>query len=88
MTRTIELNLSDEDMIQITNILRETAGQKAWEHLQGAIGYLITWNTSYPKVTIYRDGKTDLIACYYNEQGERKYVIGAVWHETHYGFHS
>lgn len=86
--RTIELNLSDEDMIQITDILRETVNHKAWEHLQGAIGYLSTWNTNYPKVAIYADGKTDMVACYFDEEGNRKYVIGAVWHGVHYGFHS
>ena len=80
--RTITLCIDNNQLTEIA----ETIGY--WDKLQAAIGYLATWNTNYPKVTIYRDGKTDLVALYYNEQGERAYVIGAVWHETHYGFHS
>jgi hypothetical protein len=82
MTRTVNLNLSDEDMTQIS----ETIGSR--DKLQAAIGYLATWNTNYPVCKIFRDGETDLGALYCNDKGERAYVIGAVWHETHYGFHS
>lgn len=53
-----------------------------------AIGRLSTWNMSFPTCDIYADGKTDMVAVYRNEQGERGYVIGAVWHDDHYGFHS
>ena len=79
--RNIELMLSSEDMIQIA----ETIG--TWEKLWMAIGYLSTWNLSYPTVRIFRDGSTDLVAVYLKD-GDRMYTIGAVWHGDHYGFHS
>lgn len=83
MTRTVSINLTSEDMIEIA----ETIG--TWDKLWGAIGYLSTWNTSYPYVQIYRDGKDiDLVATYRDVEGDRAYVIGAVWHGEHYGFHS
>jgi hypothetical protein len=82
MTRQVTINLSESDMIQIT----ESIG--TWDKLWQAIGYLSTWNHSYPKVCIYRDGGNDLLAVYLNDAGETKYVIGAVWHDDHYGFHS
>ena len=79
--RTVNLNLSKDDIVQFA----ETIGlDKLW----GAIGYLSTWNMSYPTCNIYPDGDTDMVAVYLNEQGERGYVIGAVWHGDHYGFHS
>lgn len=80
--RTIELNLSSEDMITIA----ESIG--TWDKLWQAIGYLSSWNMSYPTVRIFRDGGDDLVAAYFKEDGERGYVIGAVWHGEHYGFHS
>lgn len=53
-----------------------------------AIGYLSTWNMTFSTVNIYKDGDTDLYAVYSDEAGDTKYVIGAVWHGDHYGFHS
>jgi len=82
MTRQVELNLSSEDMIQIA----ESIG--TWDKLWQAIGYLSSWNMSYPTVRIFRDSGDDLVAAYFKEDGERGYVIGAVWHGEHYGFHS
>ena len=82
MTRTVNLNLTNEDMIQIA----ESIG--TWEKLWHAIGYLSTWNLSYPTVNIFRDGGDDLVAAYLDDGGNRKYVIGAVWHDDHYGYHS
>lgn len=83
LDRKITLMLSSEDMLQIAESIR------TWDKLWEAIGYLTAWNLSYPSVNIYRDGKTnDLVAVYRNEKDERQYVIGAVWHDDHYGFHS
>ena len=82
MTRQVTINLSESDMIQIA----ESIG--GWDKLWEAIGYLSTWNQSYPYVNIYRDGDADLVAVYRDTEGDRKYVIGAVWHDTHYGYHS
>jgi len=81
--RAVTLSLSSNDMIQIA----ESIG--TWEKLWHAIGYLSTWNLQHPKVAIYRDGKdADLVAVYSDEKYVTKYVIGAVWHQDHYGFHS
>lgn len=79
--RNVELMLSSEDMIQIA----ESIG--TWDTLWTAIGYLSTWNLSYPTVRIFKDGDTDLVAVYF-KGGDRMYTIGAVWHGGHYGFHS
>lgn len=80
--RTVEINLTSEDTI----VIAEAIG--TWDKLWEAIGYLSTWNLSYPKVAIYRDGGDDLVAVYFDAEGARKYVIGAVWNGTSYGFHS
>jgi hypothetical protein len=80
--RTVELNLTSEDMITIA----ESIG--TWDKLWTAIGYLSTWNLSYPTVNIYRDRDNDLVAVYLDGNKDRKYVIGAVWHGTDYGYHS
>jgi hypothetical protein len=82
INRTIDLGLSASDIIEIATSIGTY--DKLWQ----AIGYLSTWNQSYPKVCIYRDRGNDLLAVYLNDAGETKYVIGAVWHDDHYGFHS
>ena len=82
INRTINLTLSASDMIQIA----ESIG--TYDKLWQAIGYLSTWNHSYPRVDIYRDRGDDLVAVYLDGNEDRKYVIGAVWHGEHYGFHS
>jgi hypothetical protein len=79
--RTIELNLTSEDMI----IIAESIG--TWDKLWEAIGYLSSWNLSYPTVNIFKDRDNDLVAVYFKD-GDRMYTIGAVWHGDHYGFHS
>lgn len=53
-----------------------------------AIGYLTTWNMTFPTVEIRIDGETDMVAVYKDENDNVGYVIGAVWHGDHYGFHS
>jgi hypothetical protein len=79
--RTVELNLTSEDMITIA----ESIG--TWDKLWDAIGYLSTWNLSYPVVNIFKDRDNDLVAVYFKD-GDRMYTIGAVWHDDHYGYHS
>ena len=79
--RTVELNLTSEDMITIA----ESIG--TWDKLWEAIGYLSTWNLSYPSVNIFKDRDNDLVAVYFKD-GDRMYTIGAVWHDDHYGYHS
>lgn len=54
--------------------------------VQSAVGYFALWST-YPTCKIYNDGTNDLIAVYFDGD-VRKYVIGAVWLETEYSYHS
>lgn len=84
MNRNITINLSREDMLQIAETI------ESWEKLWMAIGYLSTCILSYPNVTVFRDGDTDMVAMYYvgDRADKPAYVIGAVWHDDHYGFHS
>ncbi len=85
MPRTTHLVLEAEDIEKIA----ETAG---YTQLMAAIAYLSTWNvTTFPVVTISRDGSdtSDLFAYYSDpDNPDRRYAIGAVWHDDHYGFHS
>ena len=74
--------------IDRTNMITIADSIGTWDKLWTAIGYLSTWNLSYPTVNIFRDGGDDLVAVYRNDAGEKTYVIGAVWHGEHYGFHS
>ena len=80
--RQLIIGLTDNDM---TSIAESIGG---WDKLWSAIGYLSTWNTSYPYVQIHRDHDTDLTAVYLDADQKCRYVIGAVWHGEHYGFHS
>lgn len=82
MNRTINLNVSDNQLIQIATSI------KNWEELWKAIGYLATWHGDYDLTSINYDHKNNLIAHYENLENKRSYVIGAVWHGEHYGFHS
>lgn len=84
MSRTVELQITTGQMVEIA------AQTNDWDKLWAAIGYLATWAAdNYPIVRIYRDGKDpDIAAVYLKADGELGYVIGAVWHDTHYGFHS
>ena len=73
------------DATQQTQIMEEVGRQNFF----AAIGYLSTWNMSFGFVQITQDGDTDMVAVYKNTaDGPTKYVIGAVWHDDHYGFHS
>ena len=56
-----------------------------------AVGYLSTWNMTYPHVKLYYNPKEmEITASYYNEAGELGYCIGAVFNDTskQFGFHS
>lgn len=85
MTRVINLCLNADEVTE----LAETAG---YTQLMAAIAYLSTWNiATFPGVTITRDrmDTSDLFALYYDPSNpERRYAMGAVWHDDHYGFHS
>ena len=70
------------------NLYFENKLEADWPEIFKAIGYLSTWGMDYPRVEIYQDGKSDLIATYFDDKGERRYTIGAILHDGHYGFHS
>lgn len=57
-----------------------------------AIGYLSSWNMTFPTVDIYpmgyTDRNTDILAVYKREDGTVGYTLAAIWQETHYSFHS
>lgn len=63
-----------------------------WKEYHAAIGYLSSWNMTFPTVDIYpdtlKDDNTDLIAVYKREDGTVGYTLGAIWRETYYSFHS
>lgn len=80
--RTVKLYIGQGRMTEVAVAI------DSWEKLWHAVGYLSSWNTTYPTVEIYQDGMTDLVAVYFDAAGECRYVIGAVWHDDHYGFHS
>lgn len=84
--RTIILNM---DAVKMTQIAEVTG----WEKLHAAMGYLSWWNLSFPHVTISgyidRDGVPEIVASYRQEPCKSPgYVIGAIWHDDHFGFHS
>jgi hypothetical protein len=79
--RSITLSI---DAVRQMEIAEEVGNDKLWK----AIGYLSSWNMSFPSVTVADAGDNDLVAVYRREDGSRGYVISAVWHEDHYGFHS
>lgn len=81
-TRSVTIHL---DADQQTTAKETTGGPEFYK----ALGYLSTWNHSIAHVDIYPDGATDMLAVYRHEpDGLAAYVIGAVWHGDHYGFHS
>lgn len=84
MNRKVELQITEDQLADIADTI--ISWPKVWE----AIGYLSTWSAdNYPTVRIYRDGNgPDMAAVYLKGDGELGYVIGAVWHDDHYGFHS
>ena len=73
------------DAVQMTQI-REIVGPEAFN---AAIGYLTTWNMTFPRCSIHIDRDLpDMVAYYFDGTGDCRYVIGAIWHDDHYGFHS
>lgn len=84
MPRMVHIHLTTGQLTEIAVAIND------WDKLWTAIGYLSTWAAdAYPTATIFRDGNgPDLVAQYHNAAGGPGYLIGAVWHDDHYGFHS
>jgi hypothetical protein len=56
-----------------------------------AVGYLSTWNMSFPGVSLYFNARDlEITASYYGVTGELGYCIGAVFNDTtnQFSFHS
>jgi hypothetical protein len=56
-----------------------------------AVGYLSTWNMSFPEVRLYYNARDlEITASYYGVTGELGYCIGAVFNDTtnQFSFHS
>jgi len=74
--------------VTLTEIAQITGG----EALYKAIGYLSTWNMTFPHLHLQGgiyDGAPEIIATYRREDGGPiGYQIGAIWHDDHFGFHS
>lgn len=72
--------LLDMDAAQQSKIRDITGAQE----FQNALGYLSTWNMTFPRVTIVgwvdRDGRPELSATYYREDSSSvAFALGAVW---------
>ena len=93
MSRQIELEPSTNWRISAAQHLVDDGCMDPYREIQHAIGYLATWaEDAYPICVISTDGETDLTARYFRAEsspfGRGDYVIGAIWHGAHYGFHS
>jgi hypothetical protein len=56
-----------------------------------ALGYLTTWGSStFNKVQLFIQSDGEITALYTvtDPEDNKRFVIGAVWHDGHYGFHS
>ena len=71
------------------DVMKETCG---YTEVQAAIGYLSQWSSAsehYPRATLWFDPKErEITATYFKTDDTVGYVIGAVWHGDHFGFHS
>lgn len=61
------------------------------EEFYRAVGYLSTWNMTFPEVRLYYNARErEITASYYTEAGDLGYCIGAVFNSDtqKFGFHS
>lgn len=82
-TRTVTIAIDAAKQTEI----RTAVGAEAFYK---AVGYLSTWNMTFPEVTIYADTGADLVAVYKNADSTHGYTIGAIYSTATgaYGFHS
>lgn len=87
MARTVKLHMTDD---QIETIVKLTG----LPEFNKAISYLSTWAfDTYDTVSICTNDRDIEFTAVYSHSMDRdvnpkKYVLGAVWHEDHFGFHS
>ena len=68
--------------------IREHVGQLEFNN---AVGYLSTWNMTFPEVKLFYSAKElEITASYYTSDGALGYCIGAVFNTDtkQFGFHS
>jgi hypothetical protein len=76
------------------NAVELTALHHATDHKQVeiALGYLSSWNMSFPSVLIYIVDKDEIRAVYRDKEDDVRpgYVLAAVWHDDDkkFSFHS
>lgn len=63
-----------------------------YSKINDAIGYLATWAMASPRYAFchirYVD-EGELMASYHPAEGEQaRFVLAAIWHDDHWGFHS
>jgi hypothetical protein len=84
--REVKILFNNDDIVVATE-----GAQIAPSAFYTAVGRLSTW-ADYPRVELYLAKDGEITAVYRDGEGERRYVIGAVWHQDeeggHYGFHS
>lgn len=92
MSRTITYLFDQSDIENLCRDLEEAReGKRAVtrQDVFEALGYLTTWAiNSYEGVIISLNMRDRELLATYMEGDTCKYVIGAVWHGDHFGFHS
>lgn len=83
MSRTVTIDTNAVDAMTI-------AEKVGFDKLQAAIGYLSLWNMGFDQVSIsLNPAELEMTAIYtYGSGAPGRYVIGAIWHDDHFGFHS
>jgi hypothetical protein len=82
----------DQRKIELNWFLDEAKAEGiSRQEVFSAIGYLAQWaiageTYTTARITIQEDG--EMLAVYTNQDNTLKFVMGAVWHGDHYGFHS
>lgn len=100
LTRAVETAIKEDDK----TTYRRLKDQGGFERVQYAIGKLALWSLTTPDpdypdagythcrisiADVGDSGQPELVAVYTDERDETKrYVIGAIWHGTEWGFHS
>ena len=77
--RTIIIDIDTEKQIRMW---RDTDGTEWCK----ALGYLASWGRMYPNVKIIADGETNMVALYYEADGNCDNALIAAWKGDHYDF--
>ena len=75
------------DNVTVSTLMEQATAAEFYR----AVGYLSTWNMSFPEVKLfYNVRELEITASYYTATGELGYCIGAVFNSASgkFGFHS